>query len=90
MNKLNEVKYEINKLNLEISKIRIRKELIIEAKNDLEANKSEIDLPQLEQVYNQPTNILGALQKSFKNMVNYHNQMIKEKAKFINNELPKL
>lgn len=90
LNKLNEIKYEINKLSSEISKINIRKELIIEAKNDLEAHKSEIDLPQLEQIYNQATDILGELQKSFENMVNYHNQMIIEKAKFINNELPNL
>lgn len=90
LNKLNEIKYEINKLSSEISKINIRKELIIEAKNDLEAHKSKIDLPQLEQIYNQATDILGELQKSFENMVNYHNQMITEKAKFINNELPNL
>lgn len=90
LNKLNEVKYQINKLSSEISKINIRKELIIEAKNELEANKSEIDLLQLEQIYNQATDILGELQKSFENMVNYHNQMISEKAKFINNELPNL
>jgi uncharacterized protein YydD (DUF2326 family) len=90
LNKLNEIKYEINKLSSEISKINIRKELIIETKNDLEAHKSEIDLPQLEQIYNQATDKLGELQKSFENMVNYHNQMITEKAKFINNELPNL
>src|SRR5690606_23354921 len=62
LNKLNQIKYEINKLSSEISKINIRKELIIEAKNDLDANKSEIDLPQLEQIYNQATDILGELQ----------------------------
>lgn len=90
LNKLNEVKYQINKLSSEISKIKIRKDLIIEAKNELEANKSEIDLLQLEQIYNQATEVLGELQKSFENMVNYHNQMISEKAKFINNELPNL
>lgn len=90
LNKLNQIKYEINKLSSEISKIKIRKELIIEAKNDLESHKSEIDLPQLEQIYNQATDILGELQKSFENMVNYHNQMIREKVKFINNELPNL
>ena len=90
LNKLNKIKYEINKSSSEISKINIRKELIIEAKNDLEAHKSEIDFPQLEQIYNQATDILGELQKSFENMVNYHNQMITEKVKFINNELPNL
>ncbi|WP_298472460.1 DUF2326 domain-containing protein [uncultured Maribacter sp.] len=90
LNKLNQIKYEINKLSSEISKTNIRKDLIIEAKNDLEANKSEIDLPQLEQIYNQATDILGELQKSFENMVNYHNQMITEKVKFIDNELPNL
>lgn len=90
LNKLNKIKYQINKLSSEISKIKIRKELIIEAKNELESNKSQIDLLQLEQIYNQATDILGELQKSFENMVNYHNQMISEKAKFINNELPNL
>lgn len=90
LNELNEIKYKINKLSSEISKINIRRELIIESKNDLEANKSEIDLPQLNQIYNQATDILGELQKSFENMVKYHNQMISEKAKFINNELPNL
>lgn len=90
LNKLNEVKYEINKLSSDISKINIRKDLIMEAKDELEANKSQIDLPQLEQIYNQATDVLGELQKSFENMVSYHNQMISEKAKFINNELPSL
>jgi len=90
LNKLNDVKYQINKLSSEISKINIRKELIIEAKEELEENKSTIDLSQLKQIYNQATDILGELQKSFENMVNYHNQMISEKAKFINNELPNL
>lgn len=90
LNDLNAVKYEINKLSSDISKITIRKELIIEAKNELESNKSQIDIAQLEQVYSQATDILGALQKSFENMVSYHDQMISEKAKFINNELPNL
>ena len=90
LNKLNEVKYEINKLSSDISKINIRKDLIMEAKDELESNKSQIDLPQLEQIYNQATDVLGELQKSFENMVSYHNQMISEKAKFINNELPSL
>lgn len=90
LNKLNEIKYEINKLSSEISKLSIRKEIIFEAKKELESNNIEIDLPQLEQIYNQATDILGELQKSFENMVIYHNQMISEKTKFITNELPNL
>lgn len=90
LNELNEVKYEINKLSSEISKLSIRKELIFETKNELESNNVEIDMPQLEQIYNQATEMLGELQKTFENMVIYHNQMISEKTKFITNELPNL
>lgn len=90
LNALNEVKYDINKLSSEISKLSIRKEIIFETKKELESNNVDIDMPQLEQIYSQATEMLGELQKTFENMVIYHNQMISEKTKFITNELPNL
>jgi uncharacterized protein YydD (DUF2326 family) len=87
---LNQIKYNINRLSSETSKLNIRKDLINEALSELEASSSSIDISQLNQIYQQASNILGKLQKSFEDMVEYHNNMISEKTKFISNELPEL
>lgn len=85
---LNELKYEINKLSSEVSKLNIRKSIINDALTELEASSSNIDTIQLNQIYQQATTVLGKLQKSFEDMVEYHNNMISEKKKYIANELP--
>ncbi|MFH1191984.1 MAG: DUF2326 domain-containing protein [bacterium] len=90
LDRLNKTKYEINKISLEISKITIRKDLIIEAEQELNSRKSDIDLRQLELIYRQATNQISGIQKTFDDLVNYHNQMIIEKVKFIKKELPDL
>lgn len=90
LSKLNEIKYQINKLSSEISKLNIRKNLIIEAKQDLEANVSDIDTKQLLAIYQQANIQISGIQKTFEDLVQYHNQMIVEKVKFITQELPTL
>jgi uncharacterized protein YydD (DUF2326 family) len=87
---LNQLKYLINKQSSEISKLNIRRDLIHETLSELEASNSSIDIDQLRQIYQQATKVLGELQKSFENMVEYHDNMISEKKKFISNELPAL
>ncbi|MDB4940453.1 MAG: hypothetical protein JWO40_878 [Candidatus Doudnabacteria bacterium] len=88
LDKLNVIKYEINKTSSEISKFTIRKNLIIEAEQELDAKKSVIDLVQLRSIYQQATEQIRGIQKTFDDLVNYHNQMIFEKVKFIKKELP--
>jgi uncharacterized protein YydD (DUF2326 family) len=44
----------------------------------------------LELIYQQATSQITGIQKTFDDLVNYHNQMIVEKAKFITKELPSL
>ncbi len=90
LNQLNQLKYHINKTSSEISKLNIRKELIKEANEGLMDSISNIDLQQLHQVYEQFTSAVGSIQKSFDDLVKYHNQMIEEKQKFITKELPAL
>jgi len=90
LDSLNQLKYSINKLSSETSKLNIRKDLINEALADLEASMSDIDTEQLNQIYQQATSVLGKLQKSFEDMMEYHDNMISEKTKFISNELPSI
>lgn len=90
LSKLNNIKYLINKTSSELSKITIRKNLIIEAKQELNSNKSEIDMQQIKLIYQQATNQVTNIQKTFSDLVRYHNQMIIEKVKYITKELPSL
>jgi uncharacterized protein YydD (DUF2326 family) len=88
LDKLNKVKYDINKLSSIISKLNIRKDLIKEAEAELQSSKSNIDLRQLEIIYEQATSKITSIQKSFADLVAFHNTMIGEKVKFITKELP--
>ncbi|MFZ3073812.1 MAG: DUF2326 domain-containing protein [Minisyncoccales bacterium] len=88
LDKLNEIRYEINKISSEIGKLTIRKNLIIEAEQELNSRKSDIDLQQLRIIYQQATDRINDVAKSFDDLVSYHNQMIAEKVKFIKKELP--
>jgi uncharacterized protein YydD (DUF2326 family) len=90
LGKLNHLKYQINLLSSEISKLNIRKDLIHETEKELSSSTSNIDLQQLQMIYNQAKSNIASIQKSFEDMVQYHNQMIKEKANYITKELPAL
>lgn len=90
LERLNTVKYKINKTSSLISKMNIRKSLIEEAKLDLEQNISSIDLKQLEVLYSEATINMAGIQKTFVDLVAYHNNMLIEKAKFISADLPAL
>jgi uncharacterized protein YydD (DUF2326 family) len=90
LDKLNEIKYSINKISSNIGKLNIRKDLIRETEAELKSSKSKIDLRQLEIIYEQATNKVATIQKSFSDLVAFHNTMIEEKVKFIIKELPAL
>ncbi|MFH0736164.1 MAG: DUF2326 domain-containing protein [bacterium] len=90
LDKLNNIKYSINKTSSELSSLNIKKDLIVEAIKDLDANRTDIDLQQLKAIYQQASPHLLNIQKSFDNLVKYHNQMIYEKINFIKKELPEI
>jgi len=90
LEELNRLKYKINLLSSNISQLNMRKDLIEETRDDLLSSESSIDLKQLEMIYKQAKRNIPALQKSFEDMVNFHNQMIKEKADYFTKELPSL
>lgn len=90
LEQLNSIKYRINKTSSLISKMNIRKNLIEEAKKELEQSVSIIDLKQLETLYSEATVNVTGIQKTFADLVAYHNNMLVEKAKFIAADLPSL
>lgn len=90
LDKLNKIKYEINRKSSELSKYTIRIDLINEAEQEINSRKSEIDLQQLQLIYQQASDNISGIQKTFNDLVSYHNKMITEKVKFIKKELPEL
>lgn len=90
LNTLNQLKYQISKVSSELSRLSIRRDIIQEAKQELESNLSDVDTKQLQIIYNQATSQVIGIQKTFEDLVKYHNQMIVEKVKFITQELPVL
>ncbi|ACV63900.1 conserved hypothetical protein [Desulfofarcimen acetoxidans DSM 771] len=90
MEQLNSIKYKINKNSSLISKIEIRKNLIEESVQELKQSQSSIDLLQLKILYNEVNMNISGIQKTFEDLVTYHNKMLVEKSRFISKELPEL
>ena len=81
---------KLNKMSSEVSKLGIRKDLIEEAKENMENSSTNIDLKQLKALYDEAKLNVSGIQKTFEDLVNYHNTMIVEKLKFITKDLPSL
>lgn len=90
LDELNQIKYQINLTSSEISKLQIRRNLIVEAEQDIRSGRSDIDLQQLQLIYAQSNSFLGDLHKTFEELCEFHNRMVTEKASYIARDLPKL
>ncbi|KIX20012.1 hypothetical protein SY27_15960 [Flavobacterium sp. 316] len=87
---LNEIKLNLSKLSTELSRLNMRRELILESKTDLETEKTNIDINQIESLYNKASKLINNLQVTFQETVKFHNDLIDEKIKYIDKELPSL
>ena len=90
LERLNQVKYFLNRESSKVTNLKIRRDLINDSKNEILQNKSDIDLKQLRAIYEQATDKIDSLQKTFEDLVHYHNNMVLKKVKFITEELPDL
>lgn len=90
LNELNEVKLGLSRNSVELSRLNMRRELILESKSDLENEKTQIDVSQIELLYNKASKLIPKLQVSFQETVKFHNDLISEKIKYIEQELPEI
>ena len=90
LEKLNQIKSKINQLSTRISQLETRKVLILESKADLNKEISVVDNERIAALYKKAKSLIPDLQKSFDDIVAFHNNMIKEKIKYITKELPDL
>lgn len=90
LNKLDEVKYRVNLTSTAISRLKLRQSLVVEAMEDIKSNHSQIDTNQLRMLYNDVKGQLTKVQKSFEELVVFHNRMVEEKVRYVSKELPSL
>lgn len=90
LERIGEVQAELNRLSTELSRLELRRDLIEESRQDLEEDLANIDTRQIRRIYEEAGRLIGTIQKSFEDAVNFHNEMVAEKVKYITAELPKL
>ena len=88
--KLNQVKYNLNRVASEISQLEVRRDLIIESKNDLEQEYVNINTSQIKGLYEKANALIPNLQVTFEETLKFHNDLISEKLDYITKELPEL
>lgn len=87
---LNEIKNKLNHISADITALSIRKDIILDTQTDFSSQKFNDDTAQLKLIYQQASALIPNLQKSFDELVQYHNQMLENKIKFVSQELPDL
>ncbi|WP_421345423.1 DUF2326 domain-containing protein [Aeromonas veronii] len=90
LNKINDLRRDIQYINTKLSGVKIRRELIINAVMDLKNRHSNIDEYQLLKLYEESTNKVEGIHKQFRDLLKFHNVMIEEKTVFMEKELPEL
>jgi uncharacterized protein YydD (DUF2326 family) len=90
LNKLNSVKFNINKISTKISNLELRRELAIESKIELESETSTVDHNKIKSIYNEAKLLIPNLQKTFEETLAFHNEMIQKKIQYIMAEIPNL
>lgn len=87
---LNITKVALNSSSTLLSRLEMRRELIIESKSELEQEYSLVDTTQVKLLYERANSLIQNLQVSFEDTVKFHNDLLNEKLKFITKELPNL
>lgn len=87
---LNSIKYNLNIVSSELGRLEMRRDLILESKEDLEREYTQIDTSQIKSLYEKAKSLIPAIQVSFEDTVKFHNDLISEKVEYITKELPEL
>jgi len=87
---LTSVKEELNSISSAITSLRIRHDVIQESINDFNQQHFDVDMVQLQLVYKQAAALIPTIQHTFEEMVSYHNKMLANRARYIEEEIPAL
>lgn len=90
INSLNALRAEINKVTSRTSLLSLRRELINETVESFDKQNFGEDVVQLEMIYKQASAYVPKMQRTFKELVDFHNTMLENKKAFVAQELPSI
>ena len=88
INSLNALRAQINKVTSRTSLLSLRRELINETVESFDKQNFGEDVFQLEMIYKQASAYVPKMQRTFKELVDFHNTMLENKKAFVAQELP--
>jgi len=90
LDELRKIKSSITKNSNKISRLGLRRDLILESKVSLEKESCNVNVDSIREIYEEAKLLIPEMQKSFEDTLNFHNRMISEKISYITQELPDL
>ncbi len=87
---LNTLRAQINKVTSRTSLLSLRRELINETVESFDKQNFGEDMVQLEMIYKQASAYVPKMQRTFKELVDFHNTMLENKKAFVAQELPSI
>lgn len=87
---LNALRAQINKVTSRTSLLSLRRELINETVESFDKQNFGEDVFQLEMIYKQTSAYVPKMQRTFKELVDFHNTMLENKKAFVAQELPSI
>ena len=87
---LNALRTQINKVTSRTSLLSLRRELINETVESFDKQNFGEDMVQLEMIYKQASAYVPKMQRTFKELVDFHNTMLENKKAFVAQELPSI
>ena len=87
---LNDVKFKLNAIGAELATLKLKQDTVREAQKEIEEQHSEIDSQQLATIYQQAKALVPNIQKTFEELLSYHNKMVESRSRFIAMSLPML
>lgn len=88
--RLDSLRAKINKTASRISLLNLRKELVKETVGSFERQNFTEDISQLELIYKQASAFVPKMQRTFEELVSFHNAMLENKRRFVAQELPSI
>lgn len=90
INSLNALRAQINKVTSRTSLLSLRRELINETVESFDKQNFGEDVVQLEMIYKQASAYVPKMQRTFEELVDFHNTMLENKKAFVAQELPSI
>jgi len=83
---LNEIKREISSTTSKLNNLKLRQRLSQETLTELRLNKSKLDPQTIQELYEEAQILLPQLQKTFEEVLEFHNNLIDRKIGFVENQ----